>query len=57
MDLTLMLSESRAIGGQTFPAMPMSGMDPNYFTINGKAFPAVVSRPTRRTMARNRMGS
>lgn len=41
VDVTLMLSEWRVIGGQTFPAMPMSGMDPNYFTINGKAFPAV----------------
>ena len=28
------------MNGQTFAAMPMSGMDPNYFTINGKAFPA-----------------
>jgi FtsP/CotA-like multicopper oxidase with cupredoxin domain len=41
VDVTLMLSEWRVIGGQTFPAMPMSGMDPNYFTINGKAFPTV----------------
>jgi FtsP/CotA-like multicopper oxidase with cupredoxin domain len=41
VDVTLMLSEWRVIGGQTFPAMPMSGMDPNYFTINGKGFPAV----------------
>lgn len=41
VDVTLMLSEWRVIGGQTFPAMPMSGMDPNYFTMNGKAFPAV----------------
>ncbi len=41
VDVTLMLSEWRVIGGQTFPAMPMSGMEPNYFTINGKAYPAV----------------
>lgn len=26
--------------GLTFPAMPMEGMQPNYFTINGKAYPA-----------------
>lgn len=40
VDVTLMLSEWRIVGGQTFAAMPMTGMDPNYFTINGKAFPA-----------------
>jgi len=27
-------------GGLTFPAMPMDGMQPNYFTINGKAYPS-----------------
>jgi FtsP/CotA-like multicopper oxidase with cupredoxin domain len=26
--------------GLTFPAMPMDGTQPNYFTINGKAYPA-----------------
>ncbi len=40
VDMTLMLSEWRVINGETFPAMPMSGMEPNYFTINGKAFPS-----------------
>lgn len=40
VDVTLMLSEWLLRGGQTFAAMPMSGMEPNYFTINGKAFPA-----------------
>ena len=25
--------------GLTYPAMPMDGMQPNYFTINGKAYP------------------
>jgi FtsP/CotA-like multicopper oxidase with cupredoxin domain len=40
MDVTLMLSEWRVVGGQTFPAMPMAGMEPNFFTINGKAYPA-----------------
>jgi manganese oxidase len=40
VDVTLMLSEWRVNEGQTFAAMPMSGREPNYFTINGKAFPA-----------------
>jgi len=40
VDMTLMLSEWRVIDGQTFPAMPMSGAEPNYFTINGHAFPS-----------------
>jgi len=40
VDVTLMLAESRVVNGQTFAAMPMAGMEPNYFTINGKAFPA-----------------
>lgn len=40
VDVTLMLSEWRVIDGQTYPAMPMSGAEPNYFTINGHAFPA-----------------
>lgn len=26
--------------GLTYPAMPMDGMQPNYFTINGRAYPA-----------------
>jgi manganese oxidase len=40
VDQTLMISEWRMTDGQTFAAMPMSGMEPNFFTINGKAFPA-----------------
>src|SRR5512145_2742225 len=40
VDKTLMISESLVRNGQTYAAMPMSGMEPNYFTINGKAFPA-----------------
>lgn len=39
-DVTLMLSEWLLRSGSTYAAMPMSGMEPNYFTINGKAFPA-----------------
>ncbi len=40
VDEVLILNEWRFAGGQTYGAMPMAGMDPNYFTINGKAFPA-----------------
>ncbi|MCA0455369.1 MAG: multicopper oxidase domain-containing protein [Chloroflexi bacterium] len=40
VDVTLMLSEWRVTNGQTYPAMPMSGAEPNYFTINGHAFPS-----------------
>ena len=39
VDKVLMISEWLVRGGQTFAAMPMSGMEPNYYTINGKAFP------------------
>ncbi len=39
VDVTLMISEWLVRGGMTYAAMPMSGMEPNYFTINGKAFP------------------
>jgi len=40
VDQVLMISEWLVRGGQTFAAMPMSGMEPNYFTINGKSFPS-----------------
>lgn len=40
VDITLMISEWLVKNGQTYAAMPMSGMEPNYFTLNGKAFPA-----------------
>lgn len=40
IDASLTLSEWRVVNGQTYAAMPMAGMQPNYFTINGKAFPA-----------------
>lgn len=39
IDKVLMLNEWRVIGGQTYAAMPATGMDGNFFTINGKAFP------------------
>jgi hypothetical protein len=40
VDETLMLSEWRIVDGQTYAAMPMAGAEPNYFTINGHAFPS-----------------
>ncbi len=40
VDKVLMISEWRMTDGNTYAAMPMSGMEPNYFTINGKSFPA-----------------
>lgn len=40
VDKVLILNEWRFSGGQTYGAMPMAGMDPNFFTINGKAFPS-----------------
>lgn len=40
VDVSLMLSEWRVDDGRTFAAMPMEGMEPNYFTINGKAYPS-----------------
>ena len=40
VDVSLMISEWLMRDEQTFATMPMSGMEPNFFTINGKAFPA-----------------
>jgi manganese oxidase len=39
VDVVLMLNEWRFANGRTYASMPMTGMDPNYFTINGKFFP------------------
>ena len=36
----VMLGESTVMGGETYPAMPFGDMRPNYFTINGKSYPA-----------------
>jgi hypothetical protein len=36
----LMIQEWLLRDGLTYPAMPMDGAQPNYFTINGRAFPA-----------------
>jgi FtsP/CotA-like multicopper oxidase with cupredoxin domain len=39
-DYVMQLQEWLQREGLTYPAMPMEGALPNYFTINGKAFPA-----------------
>lgn len=36
----IQLGEWTVKDGNTFPAMPMEGLLPNYFTINGKSYPA-----------------
>ncbi|MDM9383647.1 copper oxidase [Chlorogloeopsis sp. ULAP01] len=38
-DVVIQLQEWTFKQGYTFPAMPMEGLMPNFFTINGKAFP------------------
>lgn len=39
-DVVVQLQEWTVKQGYTFPAMPMEGLLPNFFTINGKAYPA-----------------
>jgi FtsP/CotA-like multicopper oxidase with cupredoxin domain len=39
-ELVVQLQEWLQRDGYTFPSMPMEGAMPNYFTINGKAYPA-----------------
>jgi FtsP/CotA-like multicopper oxidase with cupredoxin domain len=39
-ELVIQLQEWTFKDGYTFPAMPMEGALPNFFTINGKAYPA-----------------
>jgi len=39
-DVVVQLGEWTVRDGWTFPAMPMEGLLPNFFTINGKAWPA-----------------
>jgi manganese oxidase len=39
IDQVLMIEEWRIIGGKTYGSMPATGMDANFFTFNGKAFP------------------
>ncbi len=38
-ELVVQLQEWLVKNGYTFPSMPMDGMQPNFFTINGKAYP------------------
>jgi FtsP/CotA-like multicopper oxidase with cupredoxin domain len=42
-ELVVQLQEWLFKDGYTFPAMPMDGMQPNFFTINGKAYPSTES--------------
>ncbi len=39
-ELVVQLQEWNEREGYTYPAMPMEGVMPNFFTINGKAFPS-----------------
>ena len=39
-DVVIQLQEWLEREGYTFPAMPMDGAQPNFFTINGKAYPS-----------------
>jgi FtsP/CotA-like multicopper oxidase with cupredoxin domain len=39
-DYAVLLQEWLMREGLTYPAMPMDGAQPNYFTINGRAYPA-----------------
>lgn len=39
-DVTVQLQEWTVRGGNTYPSMPMEGLLPNFFTINGKSYPA-----------------
>ncbi len=39
-EVVIQLQEWLEREGYTFPAMPMEGAQPNFFTINGKAFPS-----------------
>jgi FtsP/CotA-like multicopper oxidase with cupredoxin domain len=39
-EYTVMLQEWLLREGLTYPAMPMDGAQPNYFTINGRAYPS-----------------
>ncbi|MFL6604990.1 MAG: DUF4396 domain-containing protein [Steroidobacteraceae bacterium] len=46
-EYTVMLQEWLLREGLTYPAMPMDGAQPNYFTINGRAYPATDVIPLR----------
>ncbi|MEO7206823.1 MAG: DUF4396 domain-containing protein [Steroidobacteraceae bacterium] len=44
-EYTVQLQEWLMREGLTYPAMPMDGAQPNYFTINGRAYPATDTIP------------
>lgn len=46
-DLVILLQEWLEREGYTYPAMPMEGAMPNFFTINGKAYPETETVPMR----------
>jgi FtsP/CotA-like multicopper oxidase with cupredoxin domain len=46
-EYTLLLQEWLLREGLTYPAMPMEGAMPNYFTINGRAYPSTDTIPMR----------
>ncbi len=48
VDVLMMLAEARVVDGQTYAPMPMAGAEPNYFLINGKAFPATETIPVKK---------
>ncbi len=47
VEYTIQLQEWLEREGYTFPAMPMEGALPNYFTINGKSYPSTEVIPMR----------
>jgi hypothetical protein len=46
-EYTLLLQEWLLREGLTYPAMPMEGAMPNYFTINGRSYPSTDTIPMR----------
>jgi len=46
-EYTVLLQEWLVREGLTYPAMPMDGGQPNYFTINGRAYPGTDTIPMR----------
>jgi hypothetical protein len=46
-EYSVMLQEWLMREGLTYPAMPMDGAQPNFFTINGRAYPATDKVPMR----------
>ena len=44
-ELVVQLQEWNEREGYTFPAMPMEGVMPNFFTINGKSYPSTETVP------------